>query len=59
MSYYNGFRTSKDEKTTSGGKKKHVSFKIPQKPEVITRLDNDGSRSVFTASYNTATSTMI
>jgi len=38
---------------------KHVAFKIPQKPEVITSLGSDKSRSVVTASNNTAKSTMI
>jgi hypothetical protein len=59
MCYYNGFRTSKDEETTSGGKRKHVPLKIPQKPEVITRLESDESQSVVTASYNTGPSTVI
>jgi hypothetical protein len=58
MSYYNGFRTSKD-KQTYGGKRKHVPLKIPQKPEVIIRLQSDGSQSVVTASYNTGPSTII
>jgi len=58
-SYYNGFRPSKDGKTTSGAKRKRVPLKIPHKSEIITRLENDESPSVVTASYNTASSTVI
>ena len=35
-----------------------MPFKISQKPEVITRLENDESQSVVTASYNTGSSTI-
>jgi hypothetical protein len=40
LSYYNGFTRSKDEKQYTAGKRRHVTLMIPQKLEIIRRLES-------------------
>jgi hypothetical protein len=42
--YYNGFRRSQNEEKSTAGKRKYVTLMIPQKLEIISKLESGDSQ---------------